>query len=84
MEAYKIVLIATFVCMLYTITMYVIEQIAERYKAPFRRSLVQEQLGKSSCSVQELGAALAEFEAQFERFEKKFDALAEKLSKEDK
>ena len=84
MEIYKVIIVTTLACMIWVLLAYIFRHLAELRKAPFRRSIVQEQLGKDTCTVAELGAALAEFEEQFERFEKKFDKLAEKLEKENK
>ena len=82
MEYHKLIMAVTIGCMIWAVIKYILKRIEERRSDYIRKSLIFEQLGKRSCSIEDLGAALAEFEEQFERFEKKFDKLAEKLDKE--
>lgn len=84
MEYHKLIMAVTIGCMIWAVIEYILKRIEACRNDSIRESLIFEQLGKKTCSIEDLGAALAEFEEQFERFENKFDALAEKLSKEDK
>ena len=82
MEYHKLIMAVTVGCMIWALVEYILKRMGERRNDFIRESLIFEQLGKKTCSIEDLGAALAEFEEQFERFEKKFDKLAEKLNKE--